>query len=119
MIQLFEPPSGDSAPRIVFVGRNRRGNWVAREQRGAFGGLFVDRAQALKYALFENGRHPESIIEMTREIELDIEPPQSNIEHKKRTARRIVDGNHTVHVMLSSCDDPVSSCGLSYPAQEL
>jgi hypothetical protein len=29
------------------------------------------RAQAVKYALFENGRHPETIIELSREIELD------------------------------------------------
>nr|WP_247539316.1 hypothetical protein [Bradyrhizobium sp. 168] len=72
MTQLFEPPSRGSAPPIVFVGRNRRGNWVAREQRGSFGGLFVNRAQALKYALAENGRHPESIIEVTRDIELHI-----------------------------------------------
>jgi len=27
---------------------------------GAFGGLFISRTQALRYALFENGRHPES-----------------------------------------------------------
>ncbi|MDA9504864.1 hypothetical protein XI09_09120 [Bradyrhizobium sp. CCBAU 11386] len=72
MTQLFEPPSRGPAPPIVFVGRNRRGNWVAREQRGFFGGLFINRAQALKYAFVENGRHPESIIEVTREIELDF-----------------------------------------------
>ncbi|MCP1835488.1 hypothetical protein J2R76_003825 [Bradyrhizobium sp. USDA 4532] len=72
MIQLFELPSRNSAPRIVFVGRNRAGNWVVREQLGAFGGLFVNRAQAMKYALYEIRRQPESIIEVTREIELDI-----------------------------------------------
>jgi hypothetical protein len=37
-----------------------------------FGGLFVNRAQALKYALFENGHHPETIVEVSREIELDV-----------------------------------------------
>ncbi|MCC8935870.1 hypothetical protein H8A99_05000 [Bradyrhizobium sp. Arg68] len=72
MTPPFESPSRDSAPRIVLVGRNRAGNWVAREQRGVFGGLFVNRAQALKYALFENGGHPESVIDVTREIELDF-----------------------------------------------
>lgn len=72
MIQRFGPPSRDSAPRMVFVGRNRTGNWVAREQGGAFGGLFIDRAQALKYARFESGCYPGIIIEVTREIELDI-----------------------------------------------
>ena len=36
------------------------------------GGLFVNRAQAFKYALFENGHHPETIVELPREIELDM-----------------------------------------------
>ncbi|WOH80357.1 hypothetical protein RX327_31810 [Bradyrhizobium sp. BEA-2-5] len=72
MIQLFGLPSHDPGPRIVFVGRNRAGNWIARERRGTFGGLFVNRAQALKYARLQTGHHPESIIEVTREIELDI-----------------------------------------------
>jgi hypothetical protein len=36
------------------------------------GGLFVNRAQAIKYALFENGHHPEMIVELPREIELDM-----------------------------------------------
>ena len=72
-MKLVEPPSCiPAASRVVFVGRNRRGNWVAREQNGIFGGLFVNRAQAFKYALFENGRHPETIVEVSREIELDI-----------------------------------------------
>ncbi len=54
------------------IGRNRRGNWVAQEQSGLYGGLFVNRAQAIKYALFENGHHPETIVELPREIELDM-----------------------------------------------
>ena len=57
---------------IVFIGRNSRGNWVAQEQNGLYGGLFVNRAQAVKYALFENGHHPETIVELSREIELDM-----------------------------------------------
>ncbi|WP_371817860.1 hypothetical protein [Bradyrhizobium sp. CCBAU 53421] len=72
MIQLLEFPSPDWTRRVVFVGRNRDGHWVAREQRGVFGGLFINRAQALKYARSENGRHSECIIEVTCEIELDI-----------------------------------------------
>ncbi|KRR26952.1 hypothetical protein CQ14_30215 [Bradyrhizobium lablabi] len=71
-MKLVEPPSCTSASTIVFIGRNRRGQWVAQEQNGLYGGLFVNRAQALKYALFENGRQPETIIELSREIELDM-----------------------------------------------
>nr|WP_156436173.1 hypothetical protein [Bradyrhizobium pachyrhizi] len=72
MTALFASRSRDGAPRIVLVGRDRAGNWVVREQRGAFGGLFISRAQAMRYALLKNGRHPESVIEVARTIELDI-----------------------------------------------
>jgi hypothetical protein len=71
-VKLIEPPSCGSASAIVFIGRNSRGQWVAREQNGLYGGLFVNRAQAVKYALFENGHHPETIVELSRAIELDL-----------------------------------------------
>lgn len=71
-MKLVEPPSSSAASTIVFIGKNRRGQWVAQEQSGLYGGLFVNRAQALKYALAENGHHPETIIELSREIELDM-----------------------------------------------
>jgi hypothetical protein len=71
-VKLVEPPSCSSASAIVFIGRDSRGNWVAQEQNGRYGGLFVNRAQAVKYALFENGHHPETIVELQRGIELDV-----------------------------------------------
>jgi hypothetical protein len=72
-VKLVEPPSCSTSSTIVFIGRNRRGQWVAQQQNGLYGGLFVNRAQALKYALFENGHHPETIIELSREIELEMD----------------------------------------------
>ncbi len=71
-MKLVEPPSCGSPSTVVFIGRNRRGQWVAQEQNGLYGGLFVSRAQAIKYALFENGQHLETIVELPREIELDM-----------------------------------------------
>lgn len=71
-MKLIEPPSCSSASTIVFIGKNGRGNWVVQEQSGLYGGLFVNRAQAVKYALFENHHHPETIIELPHEIELDM-----------------------------------------------
>ena len=71
-MKLVEPPSCSPPSAIVFIGKNSRGNWVARQQNGLYGGLFVNRAQAVKYALFENGHHRETIVELSREIELDI-----------------------------------------------
>nr|WP_249798230.1 hypothetical protein [Bradyrhizobium zhengyangense] len=71
-VKLVEPPSCSSLSSIVFIGKNRRGQWIAQEQHGLYGGLFVSRAEALKYALFENGQHPETIVELPREIELEM-----------------------------------------------
>ena len=71
-MKLVEPPLCSARSAIVFIGRNKRGQWVAQEQSGLYGGLFVNRAQAVKYALFENGHHPEAIIGLARDIELDI-----------------------------------------------
>jgi hypothetical protein len=71
-VKLVEPPSRSAASTIVFIGKNRRGHWVAQEQNGLYGGLFVNRAQAVKYARFENGGHLETIVELSREIELDM-----------------------------------------------
>ena len=71
-MKLVEPPScNQSTAALVFVGRNRSGQWVAQEQNGLYGGLFTSRAAAMKYALFENGHHPETIVELSRAIELD------------------------------------------------
>ena len=70
-MKLVEPPSCSTASTIVFIGPDSRGNWVAQEQSGLYGGLFVSRAQAVKYALFENGHHPETIVELPT-IELDM-----------------------------------------------
>jgi hypothetical protein len=71
-VKLVESPSCSYASTIVFIGKNSLSNWVAQEQNGLYGGLFVNRAQAMKYALFENGHHPEHIVELRREIELDM-----------------------------------------------
>jgi hypothetical protein len=71
-VKLVEPPSCSSPSAIVFIGQNNRGNWVAQEQNGLYGGLFVNRAQAIKYALFENGHHSETIVELSGKIELDM-----------------------------------------------
>ena len=86
-MKLVEPPScSRAASSVVFIGRNGRGNWVARERNGLFGGLFVNRAQAFKYALFENGRHPETIVEVSRVIELDIPSANSQTASVQRAA---------------------------------
>lgn len=58
-------------PPIFMIGRDSRGNWVAQEQSGARGGLFVDRAWALKFAKSENGNHPHAVVWVSGILELN------------------------------------------------
>ncbi|HEY0235606.1 MAG TPA: hypothetical protein VGC86_11240 [Afipia sp.] len=72
----IEPPACEETPSrntsVVLIGKNGRGQWVARERSGLYGGLFIDRISAMRYALFENCHHPEAIIPVPFVLELDI-----------------------------------------------
>lgn len=69
-----EPPSWRqcSNSSLFFIGRNSQGHWVVQDQRHLYGGLFVDRAKALKFALFENGNRPQAVVMVPGLLELDI-----------------------------------------------
>ena len=69
-----EPPSSRTSllSRLFRVGRDSRGNWVVQDQQGLCGGLFVDRVQALKFAMFENGNRPQAVIMVPGILELDL-----------------------------------------------
>jgi hypothetical protein len=64
--------AGGSDPGLFLIGQNARGQWVAQDQRGLRGGLFVSHAAALKYALFENGRRSHLVVTMPGTFELDL-----------------------------------------------
>jgi hypothetical protein len=49
-------------PSLFFIGQDSRGNWVVRDQAGLRGGLFVNRSEALRFAMLESGRHPRAVI---------------------------------------------------------
>lgn len=68
-----EPPAASSSNSPLFlIGKNSRGQWVVRDQRGMCGGLFVGRAEALKFAMFENGHRPNAVIMVPGVLELDM-----------------------------------------------
>jgi hypothetical protein len=68
-----EPPSSSGSTSSLFlVGKNSRGSWVVRDQRGLRGGLFLDRAGALKFAKSENGKNPQAVIMVPGPLELDM-----------------------------------------------
>lgn len=65
-----EPPSPDKA--VFLVGRNGRGQWVAQESNGLSGGLFINRAAALSYAMFETGHDAARVVTIAGVLELLI-----------------------------------------------
>ncbi len=66
-----EPPSPQGSS-LYLIGRDSQGRWVVQDQRGLHGGLFVNRAQALKYALFENGHRPQAVVMVPGILELNM-----------------------------------------------
>jgi hypothetical protein len=68
----IEPPlSCSSGSPLFLIGKNGRGNWVVRDEKGLVGGLFVSRADAVKFALFEKGNRPRAAIMVPDGLELD------------------------------------------------
>ena len=78
-----EPPSC-AKPPLFMIGKDGRGNWVVQDQSGVRGGLFVDRAEALRYARFENGNQPQAVVMVSGILELDL-------SRKPMTAARFAD----------------------------
>ena len=69
-----EPPSTvpSARPLQFLIGKNSHGNWVVQDERGLCGGLFIDRVEALKFAMFENGNHPQAVVMVPGVFELDM-----------------------------------------------
>jgi hypothetical protein len=68
-----EPPSlSGSEPPLFLIAKDSQGNWVVQDQSGLHGGLFVDRAEALKFAMFENGNRPQAVVMVPGVLELDM-----------------------------------------------
>ena len=61
-----------SKPAAFFIGRDSHGAWVVQDDRGLRGGLFVDRTQALRFALFENGNRPQAVVMVPGIFEFDM-----------------------------------------------
>src|SRR5262249_52962283 len=71
----YEPPSSRHSKASLFlIGKDSHGHWVVRDEAGLGGGLFVDRAQAVKFAMFENGHQPQAVIMVPHVLELSTKP---------------------------------------------
>jgi Cyclin M transmembrane N-terminal domain len=91
----LEPPSSRS--QLFFVGKDSRGNWVVQDQQRLRGGLFIARAEALRFAMFENGHRPQAVVMVTGVFELDLSGKPSVVQQSAAQieaprARRVPEG---------------------------
>ncbi len=74
MVNDEPPPYRHSQPSL-FPHRQEPLRQLGRsDQNGLHGGLFVNRTEALKFALFENGNRPQAVIMVPGVLELDMSP---------------------------------------------
>jgi hypothetical protein len=87
----FKPPSSQSHSKssLFYIGKDSRGNWVAQDQKGLRGGLFVDRTEALRYALFENGNEPRAVVMVPGVFELDMSRKVGEVAHPATGTTRL------------------------------
>jgi len=69
---LAKPISRSKSNSFLLVGQNSSGRWVVRDSRGLCGGLFVNREEALRFALSECVRCPRGVIMVPGNLELDV-----------------------------------------------
>jgi hypothetical protein len=70
-----EPPSRNGSQSCFLVGKDSHGHWVVKDQTGLRGGIFVDRAQALKYAMHEIADRMQAVVMVPGILELDMSGP--------------------------------------------
>jgi hypothetical protein len=71
-----------SRPLRFQMGRDSHGNWVVQDDLGLCGGLFINRAQALRFAMLENGTRPQAVVMVPGVFELDVTGDHHAIRHR-------------------------------------
>jgi len=72
----------------LFIGQDRCGRWVVKDARCMCGAMFSDRTAAIRFAMYECQRRPQSVIMLPDGLEFDgplAEDPMSD-PAKRRAA---------------------------------
>jgi hypothetical protein len=72
----------------LFIGQDRTGSWVVKDAQSLCGGLFANRTEAIRFAMYECQRRPQSVIMLPDGLELDgpLDREQGNDPAKRRAA---------------------------------
>jgi hypothetical protein len=68
---MHVPDRSPAAPTFL-IGQDSEGRWVVQDRRGLCGGLFVNREEAIRYAMFESGLKPQATLMVPGVLELDL-----------------------------------------------
>jgi hypothetical protein len=71
MIQQDIKAAPAASLSCLFIGRDRAGHWVVKDARSLCGGLFANRTEAIRFAMYECQRRPQSVIMLPDGLELD------------------------------------------------
>jgi hypothetical protein len=55
----------------LFIGQDRRGHWIVKDAQSLCGGLFTNRTEAIRFAMYECQRRPQSVIMLPNGLELE------------------------------------------------
>jgi len=92
MSKKGEPPSPCRPVNFFRIGKDSQDHWVVQDDQRLCGGLFVDRAAALKFAMFETGNRPQAVIMVPGTFELDLTGQRravaANEPHRQAAALR-------------------------------
>jgi hypothetical protein len=88
MIQHDVRATGGARSSCLFIGRNRSGRWVVKDARSLCGGLFTNRTEAIRFAMLECQRRPQSVIMLPDGLELDgpLDQERASDPAKRRAA---------------------------------
>ena len=88
MIQQDIRAAGAARLSCLFIGRDRSGRWVVKDARSLCGGLFTNRTEAIRFAMLECQRRPQSVIMLPDGLELDgpLDEDHASDPAKRRAA---------------------------------
>jgi hypothetical protein len=71
MIQQDIKAASAASLTCLFIGQDRSGHWVVKDARSFCGGLFANRTEAIRFAMYECQRRPQSVIMLPDGLEFD------------------------------------------------
>jgi len=94
---------------LFLLGQNRQGNWVVQDQRGLCGGIFVNRTEALRFAMFENGNRPQGVLMVPGVFELDMNRGKRRGRQASAAAQRRMGSQATGRLGIGTTGTPARS----------